>query len=182
MTYLHSLKKLALVFLVGAGIFAPQQAKAEGALDIAIGILSELFTTPDNQSVSAVSPSGGSISKNIAAEKQSTVSSEDTSKSLSSKDTSSKKASNVPKRAWQVLKTIRETGKQPDDVYSGGRFQNRERLLPRTDAAGDSITYMEYDVNPYKKGVNRGAERIVVGSDGRAYYTSDHYSSFTLME
>ena len=39
--------------------------------------------------------------------------------------------------------------------------------------------HQEFDVNPYQRGVNRGAERLVVGSDGRAYYTSDHYRTFT---
>jgi len=29
--------------------------------------------------------------------------------------------------------------------------------------------------------VNRGAERIVTGSDGRAWYTGDHYQHFTEM-
>jgi len=30
--------------------------------------------------------------------------------------------------------------------------------------------------------MNRGPERIVTGSDGRAYYTSDHYTTFTEMK
>jgi len=49
--------------------------------------------------------------------------------------------------------------------------------LPET----PGITYRECDVNPYVKGQNRGPERIVTGSDGSAYFTSDHYSSFTQM-
>jgi guanyl-specific ribonuclease Sa len=32
---------------------------------------------------------------------------------------------------------------------------------------------------PRVPGQNRGTERIVVGSDGSAYYTNDHYQSFT---
>jgi guanyl-specific ribonuclease Sa len=47
--------------------------------------------------------------------------------------------------------------------------------LPKTDSNGNPINYKEYDVNPYQKGVNRGTERIVIGSDGKAYYTNDHY-------
>jgi guanyl-specific ribonuclease Sa len=46
------------------------------------------------------------------------------------------------------------------------------------DADGNPIAYKEYDVNPYQKGVNRGAERVVIGSDGSKYYTNDHYKSF----
>jgi guanyl-specific ribonuclease Sa len=41
-----------------------------------------------------------------------------------------------------------------------------------------AITFMEYDVNPKKEGENRDSERIVVGSDGRIFYTADHYQSF----
>jgi guanyl-specific ribonuclease Sa len=53
------------------------------------------------------------------------------------------------------------------------------QVLPKTDAAGKPITYREWDVNPYQKGVNRGAERVVTGSDGKSYYTNDHYGTFT---
>ncbi|WP_425552676.1 ribonuclease domain-containing protein [Kribbella alba] len=34
------------------------------------------------------------------------------------------------------------------------------------------------DVNPKVKGVDRGSERLVTGSDGSAWYTTDHYQSF----
>jgi guanyl-specific ribonuclease Sa len=51
-------------------------------------------------------------------------------------------------------------------------------VLPQTTPGGDPITYQEWDVNPYQKGVNRGAERLVTGSDGSAWYTNDHYSTF----
>jgi len=40
------------------------------------------------------------------------------------------------------------------------------------------MNYTEWDVNPFIKGVNRGTERVVIGSDGSAYYTGDHYESF----
>ena len=51
-------------------------------------------------------------------------------------------------------------------------------MLPKLDSAGKSITYREFDVNSFQKGVNRGAERIVFGSDGKAYFTNDHYGTF----
>lgn len=41
-----------------------------------------------------------------------------------------------------------------------------------------AITYREWDVNPKIKGVDRGEERLVTGSDGSAYYTADHYQTF----
>ena len=55
-------------------------------------------------------------------------------------------------------------------------------MLDRTDSEGNAITYKEYDVNLFVKGVNRGAERLVVGSDGRTYYTDDHYTTFVLID
>ena len=58
-------------------------------------------------------------------------------------------------------------------------YEKRNLLLS---PAGRLITYREWDVDPYQKGVNRGAERIVIGSDGRAYYTNNHYGTFTLIE
>jgi guanyl-specific ribonuclease Sa len=63
--------------------------------------------------------------------------------------------------------------------YEGGRtFLNIERRLPQADAQGRRVKYREWDVNPLRPGVNRGAERLVTGSDGSAYYTDDHYDSF----
>ncbi len=88
-----------------------------------------------------------------------------------------------PQHVRDTLQQIEETGKVPQG-YRGGRiFQNDGRnggqALPKTDAQGNKITYREYDVHPYQQGANRGGERIVRGSDGTAYYTSDHYKSFT---
>jgi guanyl-specific ribonuclease Sa len=72
--------------------------------------------------------------------------------------------------------------KKPPKLKKGERaggfpFGNYEGRLPKQTADGKPITYTEYDVNGYD-GVNRGAERVVVGSDGRCWYTSDHYGSF----
>jgi hypothetical protein len=64
-------------------------------------------------------------------------------------------------------------------TYVGGdQYWNNESLLPSTDAAGSPITYKEYDRFPYTPGVGRGTDRIVIGSDGSRYFTSDHYETF----
>lgn len=40
--------------------------------------------------------------------------------------------------------------------------------------------YLEHDIYPFISGVGRGAERIVVDmTNGRGWFTSDHYESFT---
>jgi len=73
---------------------------------------------------------------------------------------------------------VQEKG-SPLPGYKGGSvFQNSEGKLPDIGGSGNPITYREWDVSPYVKGVDRGAERIVTGSEGSAYYTSDHYESF----
>jgi guanyl-specific ribonuclease Sa len=92
----------------------------------------------------------------------------------------------VPSKATDTLSTVRKTGKAPTGYKGGRTFKNDGRgggqVLPKTDSSGNSITYKEYDVNPYQKGKNRGAERLVIGSDGNGYYTNDHYDTFTLIE
>ncbi len=89
---------------------------------------------------------------------------------------------NIPLQALKVLDAIDTSGTTPTNVPSNGRnFQNDGRdggqVLPPTDGSGNGVTYREWDVNPRGPG-GRGAERIVTGSDGSAYYTTDHYRTF----
>lgn len=80
----------------------------------------------------------------------------------------------IPPYVLEVLAAIQQRNGEPLPGYVGGRFfQNRERRLPRGH-------YREYDVHPKVRGINRGPERIVIEQDsGRAYYSPDHYRSFT---
>lgn len=79
----------------------------------------------------------------------------------------------IPQKAKDLLRTIRERQGMPPPGYAGGRtFHNRERRLPRG-------LYREYDVNPKIRGRPRDAERIVIEQQtDRAYYTADHYLTF----
>jgi dienelactone hydrolase len=97
------------------------------------------------------------------------------------KVTTPAKSTAPPKIPEKVLKTLEYVDKHGEarDGYEGGRtFGNFERRLPVSDDKGRRIKYREWDVNPLRPGVNRGAERLVTGSDGAAYYTDDHYSTF----
>jgi guanyl-specific ribonuclease Sa len=91
-------------------------------------------------------------------------------------------ANAVPQHAAEVLAHVRANGSAPAGFKGGRTFMNDGRgggqVLPKADAAGNPITYREWDVKAYQKGVNRGAERVVTGSDGKAYYTNDHYGTF----
>src|SRR5262249_45934812 len=82
----------------------------------------------------------------------------------------------IPEKARAVPAEIQKRNGEPPPGYVGGRsFSNRERRLPRG-------SYREYDVNPKKSGRNRGTERIVIEQrTGKAYYTRDHYETFTPM-
>ncbi len=91
----------------------------------------------------------------------------------------------VPERAYETLEEI-DAGRWPDSANAPGTkggitFRNREGRLPATDDSGKRVEYQEWDVNPKKRGQSRDAERIVTGSDGSAWYTGDHYDTFTRM-
>ncbi|MGW4368792.1 ribonuclease domain-containing protein [Nocardia takedensis] len=95
------------------------------------------------------------------------------------------KVAGVPEHAYSTLVEI-DAGRWPDSANAPGtkggeRWMNRGGDLPRSDPQGRAITYQEWDVNPKQQGRSRDAERIVTGSDGSAWYTGDHYATFTRM-
>lgn len=81
-----------------------------------------------------------------------------------------------------MLAYVRTHDEAPAGYVGGRRFGNYDRNLPQLDAKGKRIDYREWDIHPKTPGRNRGAERLVTGSDGRAWYTADHYSRFTEIE
>lgn len=92
----------------------------------------------------------------------------------------------VPQNVQDTLNQI-DAGKWPGSANApgtrgGGVFRNitpdGQHPLPTTDASGKPITYQEWDVNPRAPGQDRDAERIITGSDGSAWYTTDHYHTF----
>jgi guanyl-specific ribonuclease Sa len=86
----------------------------------------------------------------------------------------------IPPQVESVLRAIDETGQAPPGHIGGGDYHNSgrrgEQLLPKIDREGDAIAYRTWDVRPTNQG--RGAERVVTGSDGSAYYTPDDYRTF----
>lgn len=58
----------------------------------------------------------------------------------------------------------------PGAAIGGDYFGNREELLPDGE-------YSECDIDTNGQN-SRGAKRLVFSSDGRYYYTEDHYESF----
>lgn len=84
----------------------------------------------------------------------------------------------IPQKVYDVLKYIRANHHAMPGYVGGRVFSNREKIVPQFDDKGNPIDYQEWDVNPKIEGQNRGTERILTGSDGRAWYTDDHYKSF----
>ncbi|WP_238807213.1 ribonuclease domain-containing protein [Emticicia aquatica] len=89
-----------------------------------------------------------------------------------------KNESKVPQKVLETLKYVRENGVAPNGYVGGRKFGNYEGLLPKKEANGRKINYQEWDVNPKIAGKNRGAERLITSSDGKAYFTKNHYKSF----
>ena len=88
-----------------------------------------------------------------------------------------KDVNKIPQYVEDTISQIKNNKGNPPDGFKGGKvYKNEpldgEELLP------DGITYKEYDVHPYQKGVPRGMERIVIGEDGSIWYTQDHYQTF----
>lgn len=84
----------------------------------------------------------------------------------------------IPVHARETLAYIRQHGYAPPGYVGGRTFGNYEGQLPRYDARRKRIEYREWDVRARAEGRNRGTERLVTGSDGRAWYTADHYRTF----
>ncbi len=87
-------------------------------------------------------------------------------------------ASSVPAHARETLDYIRRHGDAPPGFVGGRVFGNYEGALPRFDPRRKRIAYREWDVHPRAEGRDRGAERLITGNDGRAWFTADHYRSF----
>ena len=88
------------------------------------------------------------------------------------------KKSVIPQKVYNVLQYIRANHHAMEGYVGGRVFTNREKIVPNADAHGDLIYYKEWDVNPRMQGQNRGSERILTGSDGKAWYTNNHYQTF----
>ena len=91
---------------------------------------------------------------------------------LSDAPVTSEATESIPPKVLHVLQIVRSTGRPPDGYVGGRVFGNYEGHLPSN---GD---YREFDVDPHVGG--RNAERIIVEwNTKKAWYTADHYQTFT---
>jgi len=82
------------------------------------------------------------------------------------------KESALPAEARRTLELIAQGGPYPYD-RDGINFGNFEGVLPKKRGG----YYQEYTV-PTPGSRDRGARRIIVGTEHEKYYTADHYKSF----
>lgn len=145
---------------------------------LVVGLISQIFLgcrqTQKQESYKVAEPSSQQSERKENKENRKTEE--------KSPDYQSNKQSKIPQKVYEVLKYIKENGSAPDGYVGGRKFGNYEKQLPQKDDNGRRINYQEWDVNPKQQGRNRGAERLVTGSDGRAYYTKNHYKSFINVE
>ncbi|WP_406692337.1 ribonuclease domain-containing protein [Saccharopolyspora sp. ID03-671] len=85
--------------------------------------------------------------------------------------------SKLPPEAGKTYQLIVKGGPFPYPGKDGSTFGNREGELP----AQKSGYYKEYTV-PTPGSKDRGARRLVTGSQEEVYYTSDHYESFVVVD
>ena len=97
---------------------------------------------------------------------------------------STAQAATVPQEAYDTYSYVTDhNGSPPKDYKGGGVFENDGRggsmVLPETYSP-----FREYDIYPKTPGVERGPERIVIGTGlgGAVWYTPDHYKTFIQME
>ena len=85
----------------------------------------------------------------------------------------------IPEKVLKVLEYVHQHDRAPEGYVGGRKFGNFEKRLPLKDQSGKNMKYQEWDVNPKKSGRNRGTERLITSENKRAWYTGDHYESFT---
>ena len=87
----------------------------------------------------------------------------------------------VPQHAWDTLNYIKNHNGSPPKGYKGGTPFSNDGRNGGTRLPDNYKPFYEYDIHPKVAGQGRGMERIVIGS-GAAWYTCDHYFTFTQME
>jgi ribonuclease T1 len=88
-----------------------------------------------------------------------------------------KALSALPAEAVKTWKLIESKGPFPYPRNDGVTFENREKRLPQQ----KSGYYKEYTV-PTPGSPDRGARRLVTGSEKEVFYTGDHYSTFVVVD
>lgn len=85
---------------------------------------------------------------------------------------------NIPRAAYVTLLYYQLYKQAPPSFNILKKFHSEKSGLPVQDQNGKPIDYTESDIFPTIPSINRGNQRIIIGNDGSAYFTPDHYQSF----
>jgi hypothetical protein len=85
---------------------------------------------------------------------------------------------NIPRAAYTTLLYYQLHKQAPPSFHAMKKFYPQKSGLPVTDQNGRGIAYVESDIFPLIPEVNRGNHRLIIGDNGLAYYTYDHYETF----
>lgn len=163
--------------------------KALGTVVVAVIalVLAMVLSSRDSDSSATAGSATSSASSSVATSTQvkpgATTKAAAQPTSAAQKSSAQQVSSDAPTRVLATLVEI-DAGRWPDSANAVGTkgavtFRNSEGRLPAVGAGGGRVVYQEWDVNPKKNGQGRDAERIVTGNDGSAWYTLDHYETFT---
>ena len=84
---------------------------------------------------------------------------------------------NIPRAAYTVLLYYQLYKEVPPGFNRIKRFHPEQSALPEKDQNGKPIDYIESDIFPIIPHLDRGNQRIIIGNDGAAYFTTNHYQS-----
>lgn len=84
----------------------------------------------------------------------------------------------IPQKAKDIAAQVKSRNGAAPQGYRGGRTYRNIPVNEGDQVLPEGVNYKEYDINPYVRGQNRGAERIVIGDDDSVWYTNDHYHTF----
>ncbi|WP_336882946.1 ribonuclease domain-containing protein [Rhodococcus globerulus] len=167
----------------GSKMPSAKTLKALGTVVVAVVavVLAIVLSSQDSDSSATAGSATSTTSSSATTSTQ--VKPGATTKAAQSTSAQKPMSSDAPARVLATLVEI-DAGRWPDSANAVGTkggvtFRNSEGRLPAVGAGGGRVVYQEWDVNPKKSGQGRDAERIVTGNDGSAWYTLDHYETFT---
>lgn len=146
-----------------------------------VALLAALAVGYGFQAVDDNAPSSAPVSSSSLALSESLSESSSESSSDPTVPASSSSAgvplSALPAQVGETVRLIEAGGPFPFPGKDGENFGNFEGRLPREGRG----FYRAYTV-PTPGEDDRGARRLIVGRDGRYWYTTDHYESFVQVD
>jgi hypothetical protein len=180
--------RLLLALLVAlAGAVVAASTVAAGAATTATSDETYTYDTPpvarvDVHEIGAAEASPGLISDVQQRSASPSVKARGTSTTPAARSVATNTAKGLGDDFTRALDDI-DNGLPRPNVRNPKPFANDGRggttRLPDADGAGNPVNYVEHTVNPRPPGGSLDASRIIVGSDGTVWATTDHFGTWT---